>query len=80
MENQIADALLKIAEVHDRRLGEIAKSLEKLAEAFTHYDVRDLALPMTGIDHLSSQICGIDMTLGDNLSRIADVQAGEASD
>ncbi len=54
---EIADALNRIAEVHDRRLGEIANALSRLADQLTHNESLDG--PDTGIDHLAREIGGL---------------------
>lgn len=53
MDNEIAQALLKLAEVHDRRLGEIGTALARLADQLTHtWDVEKT----TGISSIGFEL------------------------
>ncbi len=48
----LAEAILKLAEVQDRRLGEIGSALGKIAHELTFRESRDAALPNTAAEEI----------------------------
>lgn len=60
---KLAEAVLKLAEIHDRRLGEIGVALGRLADQFTHSE--EFTEHPTGIDHLASEISNLAGSLND---------------
>lgn len=72
-EKLLADAVLKLAEVHDRRLGEIGAAIGRLADQFTHSE--EIKSPGSAIDHLAYEISNMATNVGDIGDAIRERQA-----
>lgn len=67
--NKLAEAVLKLAEVHDRRLGEIGTALGRLADQMTHSSPFD-GKPLSGVDHIADEISGAIVTLAEAVDKL----------
>lgn len=61
MDDKLAEAVLKLAEVHNRRLGEIGLALKQIADQFTYDTVGDR--PPNSIDRLVDALDNISGSL-----------------
>ncbi len=68
----LADAIVKLADVHDKRLGEIAVALNRLADQLSHSD--DPNAKLSGIEHHASMVADA----LNNISTSIDDAAGAA--
>ena len=65
---KLASAILKLAEVHDTRLGEIAKALDRLATQTKNLGNADAMTEMGGLEGLGKSVEDAASTLADSLN------------
>lgn len=69
---ELAQAINKLAEVHDRRLGEIGTALGRLADQITPCrPFSETPQPESGVDLLASAISGANQEVAEALERLA---------
>ncbi len=69
---KLAAAITKLAEVHDRRLGEVSESLNYIARQITQLGNGNAATEMGGLEGLGKSVVDGLSTLSDSISSAAD--------